>query len=67
MVSFRGSPDDVEIGSYGLDQCLTLVEEAMASGGGLAPPGPSWLVGEGIALGMIDTVYRRTAIMRTPA
>ena len=56
MVSTGPPEEDVEYGSYGLDQCLTLVEEAMASGGGLAPPGPSWLVGEGIALGMIDTV-----------
>jgi putative selenate reductase molybdopterin-binding subunit len=28
----------------------------MASGGGIASPGAPWLVGEGIALGMIDTV-----------
>jgi putative selenate reductase molybdopterin-binding subunit len=56
MISTGPPEADVEYGSYGLDQCLTLVEEAMASGGGLAPPGPSWLVGEGMALGMIDTV-----------
>jgi putative selenate reductase molybdopterin-binding subunit len=56
MVSTGPPEADVEYGSYGLDQCLTLVEDAMASGGGLSSPGPSWLVGEGIALGMIDTV-----------
>jgi putative selenate reductase molybdopterin-binding subunit len=47
---------DVEFGSYGLDQCLTLVKDALARGGGLAPPPPGdWLVGQGVALGMIDT------------
>jgi putative selenate reductase molybdopterin-binding subunit len=48
---------DVRYGSYGLDQCLTLVKDAMDRGGGLEPP-PSgdWLVGQGTALGMIDTV-----------
>jgi CO/xanthine dehydrogenase Mo-binding subunit len=52
-----GEGHDVEYGSYGLDQCLTLVKHAMERGGGLAPP-PSddWLVGQGVALGMIDTV-----------
>jgi CO/xanthine dehydrogenase Mo-binding subunit len=48
---------DVEYGSYGLDQCLTLVKGALDRGGGLPPP-PSndWLIGQGLALGMIDTV-----------
>ncbi len=48
---------DVEYGSYGLDQCLRLVKEAMDRGGGLPPP-PSddWLVGQGMALGLIETV-----------
>jgi len=47
---------DVTYGSYGLDQCLDLVERAMAA----AAPDPQlsdeWLVGDGIALTMIDTV-----------
>ncbi len=48
---------DVEYGSYGLDQCLTLVNDALDRGGGLPPPASTdWLVGQGIALGMIDTV-----------
>jgi hypothetical protein len=46
---------DVEYGSYGLDQCLTLVKDAIDRGGGLpAPASADWLVGQGIALGMID-------------
>jgi putative selenate reductase molybdopterin-binding subunit len=47
---------DVMYGSYGLDQCLDLVERAMA----VEQPAPNlstdWLVGDGIALTMIDTV-----------
>ncbi len=47
---------DVQYGSYGLDQCLTLVRDALDRGGGLpAPPSEDWLTGQGIALGMIDT------------
>ena len=56
MISTGPPEADVHYGSYGLDQCLTLVEEAMESGAGLPSPGPDWLTGEGIALGMIDTV-----------
>ena len=48
---------DVEYGSYGLDQCLGLVKDALDRGGGIEPPASDdWLVGQGIALGMIDTV-----------
>ena len=47
---------DVIYGSYGLDQCLDLVERAMTA---MAPDpqlSDEWLVGDGIALTMIDTV-----------
>jgi putative selenate reductase molybdopterin-binding subunit len=47
---------DVIFGSYGLDQCLDLVERAIATD---KPPNDlsaEWLLGEGIALTMIDTV-----------
>jgi CO/xanthine dehydrogenase Mo-binding subunit/aerobic-type carbon monoxide dehydrogenase small subunit (CoxS/CutS family) len=47
---------DVEFGSYGLDQCLAMVKDAIDRGGGIAPPASGdWLVGQGVALGMIDT------------
>jgi putative selenate reductase molybdopterin-binding subunit len=46
---------DVHYGSYGLDQCLDLVERAMAEGAKPHLP-EEWLTGEGIALTMIDTV-----------
>ena len=47
---------DVLYGSYGLDQCLDLVERAMRAPGPNIELSGDWLVGEGIALAMIDTV-----------
>jgi putative selenate reductase molybdopterin-binding subunit len=47
---------DVLYGSYGLDQCLDLVERAMQAPGPKIDLSEDWLVGEGIALTMIDTV-----------
>jgi CO/xanthine dehydrogenase Mo-binding subunit len=45
------SPNDDVIGSYGLDQCLDLVELALASGGGEhKPDGDDWLEGKGVAI-----------------
>jgi len=56
LVGAHAVLDDVEFGSYGLDQCLDLVQRALADGGGLpAPPGDEWRVGEGMAMTMIDT------------
>jgi hypothetical protein len=47
---------DVLYGSYGLDQCLDLVERAMQAEAPKAELSPDWLIGDGIALTMIDTV-----------
>jgi putative selenate reductase molybdopterin-binding subunit len=45
------SPHDGVVGSYGLDQCLDLVEKALASGRGeRKPDGPEWREGRGIAI-----------------
>jgi putative selenate reductase molybdopterin-binding subunit len=56
----RSLPDtghtDVLYGSYGLDQCLDLVERAMQAEGPKIELSADWLVGDGIALTMIDTV-----------
>jgi len=57
MLSPPGSDHrDVLYGSYGLDQCIDLVERTMAE----ATPAPDlpadWLKGDGVALTMIDTV-----------
>ncbi|GLS42756.1 dehydrogenase [Methylobacterium brachythecii] len=59
MVSTSLEPHDVEYGSYGLDQCLDLAQAALAEHSGEAPPDPSWLVGEGMAMAMIDTIPPR--------
>jgi len=57
MIAPAESPhEDVIYGSYGLDQCLDLVEAALKEGAGLSAPGPDWLVGQGTALTMIATV-----------
>jgi hypothetical protein len=47
---------DVFYGSYGLDQCLDLVERAMAAETADNTLSAEWLIGDGIALTMIDTV-----------
>jgi CO/xanthine dehydrogenase Mo-binding subunit/aerobic-type carbon monoxide dehydrogenase small subunit (CoxS/CutS family) len=45
------SPGDGVIGSYGLDQCLDFVEQALKSGRGEPKPdGDEWLEGRGVAI-----------------
>ena len=50
---------DVELGSYGLAQCLDLVEAALRRGNEAAPPDDTWQVGQGTALAMIHTIPPR--------
>ena len=57
MVSTSLEPHDVQYGSYGLDQCLDRVAEALALPPPPAPPG--WRTGSGMALSMIDTIPPR--------
>ena len=47
---------DVLYGSYGLDQCIDLVERAMQADTPQPALSPEWLTGNGVALTMIDTV-----------
>lgn len=47
---------DVLYGSYGLDQCIDLVERAMRADQPQPELSPEWLTGDGVALTMIDTV-----------
>jgi putative selenate reductase molybdopterin-binding subunit len=61
-------PSDVGFGSYGLDQCLDLVEKALADGNGSRKPdGSEWAEGTGIALAMLDcgppTEHRSGGVM----
>jgi CO/xanthine dehydrogenase Mo-binding subunit len=66
MLSTHSEPEeDVHYGSYGLDQCTRLVQDALQRGreryrkAGLDDLGPDWVTGEGTALSMIDTVPPR--------
>ena len=57
LLSVSDEPEDVEIASYGLAECLDLVSAALASGRGLpGPDGDGWRTGTGIAVAMLDTV-----------
>ena len=58
--------EDLIWGSYGLDQCLDLAQEALARGNGVEAP-PGWLVGEGMAASMIATMAPRGHIAHTTA
>ncbi|SDG02407.1 CO or xanthine dehydrogenase, Mo-binding subunit [Blastococcus aurantiacus] len=56
----NGPPStDLEFGSYGLDQCLDLAEQALAGTAPAVPPGEGWTVGEGMAMAMIATIPPR--------
>ena len=57
---------DLVYGSYGLDQCLDLAEQALRRGNGVqAPDGAQWRTGEGMALAMIATMAPRGHIAKT--
>jgi CO/xanthine dehydrogenase Mo-binding subunit len=61
-------PSDVDFGSYGLDQCLDLVEGSLSKGNGVpVPSGDEWAVGTGIALAVLEsgppTEHRSGSIM----
>ncbi|PRY10250.1 molybdopterin-dependent oxidoreductase [Kineococcus rhizosphaerae] len=55
----REGDDGLRYGSYGLDQCLDLAEEAVARDGLPTPPGENWRTGTGMALAMIATTPPR--------
>jgi CO/xanthine dehydrogenase Mo-binding subunit len=61
-------PSDVGFGSYGLDQCLDLVEGKLQQGNGVPKPaGDQWAEGTGIAMAMLDcgppTEHRAGGVM----
>ena len=63
---------DVDFGSYGLDQCMDLVESALETGERRAKPeGDAWTEGTGIALAMLEsgppTEHRSGAVMELRA
>src|SRR6185369_16369039 len=68
MESVWKDPSDVNFGSYGLDQCMDIVEKHLGGEGGLpVPEGDAWRVGRGVALAMLDcgppTEHRSGATM----
>jgi putative selenate reductase molybdopterin-binding subunit len=67
MVSTGHSVPDVEYGSYGLDQCLDIVQRRLGEMRGVGAPSADWRVGEGMALGMLDTIPPRGHIAQTRA
>lgn len=60
LIAHPEPEEDLVYGSYGLDQCLDLAEQALRRGNGVAPPeGDAWRVGEGMALAAIATMAPR--------
>jgi CO/xanthine dehydrogenase Mo-binding subunit/aerobic-type carbon monoxide dehydrogenase small subunit (CoxS/CutS family) len=48
-------PSDASFGSYGIDQCLDIVERELKKGNGVAKPaGEHWAEGTGVALAMLE-------------
>lgn len=58
LVAAHVEGEDLQFGSYGLDQCLDLAENALRSGNGVSAP-EGWKVGEGMAAAMIATIPPR--------
>jgi CO/xanthine dehydrogenase Mo-binding subunit/aerobic-type carbon monoxide dehydrogenase small subunit (CoxS/CutS family) len=59
MVAYDEHPHDVEYGSYGLDQCLDLASAALSRGSDAKADPGAWLHGQGMAVGMLDTIPPR--------
>ena len=62
-------PSDASFGSYGIGECLDIVERELGKGNGIAKPeGPEWAEGTGLALAMLEcgppTEHRSGAEMR---
>jgi CO/xanthine dehydrogenase Mo-binding subunit/aerobic-type carbon monoxide dehydrogenase small subunit (CoxS/CutS family) len=62
-------PSDASFGSYGIDECFDLVEQALDRGNGVKKPeGAEWLEGTGVALAMMEagppTEHRSTGEMK---
>ena len=62
-------PSDASFGSYGIGECLDIVERDLGKGNGVdRPEGPEWTEGAGLALAMLEcgppTEHRSGAEMR---
>lgn len=55
-LSVGNEPEELQLRSYGLPECMDKVEEALTRGNDKTPPaGAEWAVGQGVAIGMADT------------
>jgi CO/xanthine dehydrogenase Mo-binding subunit len=53
--SIWNEPGDASFGSYGIEQCLDIVERELNKGNGVAKPdGEDWAEGRGVALAMLE-------------
>jgi CO/xanthine dehydrogenase Mo-binding subunit/aerobic-type carbon monoxide dehydrogenase small subunit (CoxS/CutS family) len=60
LVASHVEGDDLVFGSYGLDQCLDLTEDALRRGNAVeVPTGSGWRLGTGVAAAMIATMPPR--------
>lgn len=67
LLTWHGEPEpDLRWGSYGLDQCLDLAQDALRRGNGVAAP-DGWLVGEGMASTLIATMAPRGHVAHATA
>lgn len=67
LLAWHGEPEpDLLWGSYGLDQCLDLAQEALLRGNGVSAP-DGWLVGEGMASTLIATMAPRGHVAHATA
>ncbi|GAA1998770.1 molybdopterin-dependent oxidoreductase [Nakamurella flavida] len=65
LVAHPEPEPDLVWGSYGLDQCLDLAQDALRRGNGVNPPvGDHWRTGEGMAVAMIATMAPRGHIAK---
>ena len=55
MISPGGEEEDLHIASYGLDQCLRVVRDAIAADRSAEDVPEGWLTGQGTAMSMIAT------------
>ncbi|GAA1183020.1 CO/xanthine dehydrogenase Mo-binding subunit [Kitasatospora gansuensis] len=55
LISPGGEEEDLHIASYGLDQCLQVVRDALAEDRSARDAPAGWLVGQGFAMSMIAT------------
>jgi putative selenate reductase molybdopterin-binding subunit len=57
FVSLNDEPEDLDYGSYGLDQCIDIVDKALKQSDDVdITKGSDWLFGQGAAIGMIACV-----------